>query len=138
MKGVTIVNTFQIILNNSGSKPNKIRFDQSSEFYNKSFETWLDDNDIKMYSIHNQRKSVVTERFIQTLEHKIYKYMTAVSKNVYFDVLVDIFDKCNNAYHRTGRMKPNDIKSASYAKYSVDFDAKYANFKIGDVFAVKN
>ena len=100
MKGVTIVNTFQSILNNSGSKPNKIRFDQSSEFYNKSFETWLDDNDIKMYSIHNQRKSVVTERFIQTLKHKIYKHMTAVSKNVYFDLLVDIVDKYNNIYHK--------------------------------------
>ena len=99
-KGVTIVNTFQSILNDSGSKPNKIRFDQSSEFYNKSFKTWLDDNDIKMYSIHNQRKSVVTERFIQTLKHKIYKHMTAVSKNVYFDLLVDIVDKYNNIYHK--------------------------------------
>ena len=27
--------------------------------------------------------------------------MTAVSKNVYFDVLNNIVDKCNNTYHRT-------------------------------------
>ena len=31
--------------------------------------------------------------------------MTAVSKNVYFDVLDDIVDKCNNTYHRTIDLK---------------------------------
>ena len=42
-----------------------------------------------MYSIHNEGKSVVAERFIRTLK-KIYKYMTAISKNVYIDKLDDI------------------------------------------------
>ena len=37
-KVITIVNTFQSILNNSKRKPNKIWADQGSEFYNKSFE----------------------------------------------------------------------------------------------------
>ena len=55
----------------------------------------------KMYSTHNEGKSAVAERFIRTLKNKIYKHMTAVSKNVYFDALDDIFDKYNNTYHRT-------------------------------------
>ena len=33
-----------------------------------------------MYSMHNKRKSVITERFIRTLKSKIYKYMTSTSK----------------------------------------------------------
>ena len=33
----------------------------------------LDDNDILMYSVHNQRKSVVAERFLRTLKAKICK-----------------------------------------------------------------
>ena len=33
-----------------------------------------------MYSTYNEGKSVVAERFIRTLKHKIYKHMTAVSK----------------------------------------------------------
>ena len=33
-----------------------------------------------MYSTHNERKSVVVERFITTLKNKIYKYMTSISK----------------------------------------------------------
>ena len=62
-------------------------------FYNKSFKKWLDDNDIEMYSAHNKGKFVVVERFIRTLKNEIYKHMTTISKNVYFNVLDDIVDK---------------------------------------------
>ena len=56
-----------------------------------SFKKWLQDyNDIVMYSTNNEGKSVVAERFIRTLKNKIYKYMTAISKNVYIDKLDDI------------------------------------------------
>ena len=48
-----------------------------------------------MYSIHNEGKSVVAERFIRTLKNKIYKYMTSISKNVYIDKLDDIADDHN-------------------------------------------
>ena len=63
-----------------------------SEFYNNSFKKRLKDNDIEMYSVHNEGKSVVAERFIRTLKNKTYKYMTSISKNVYIDKLDDIVD----------------------------------------------
>ena len=75
-KGVSIVNVFQKILDTSERKPNKIQVDKGSEFYNSSFKKWLKDNDIEMYSIHNEGKSVAAERFIRTLRNKIYKYIT--------------------------------------------------------------
>ena len=49
-----------------------------------------------MYSTHNEGKSVVAERFNRTLKNKIHKHMTAVSKNVHFDVLDDIVNEYNN------------------------------------------
>ena len=49
-KGITIVTAFQSILNSSKRKPSKICVDQGSEFYNSSFQKWLKDNDIEMYS----------------------------------------------------------------------------------------
>ena len=49
-----------------------------------------------MYSIHNEGKSVLAERFIRTLRNKIYKYMASVSKNVYIDKLDDIVNEYNN------------------------------------------
>ena len=57
-----------------------------------------------MYSTHNEGKSVVAERFIKTLEYKIFKHMIAVSKNVYFGVLDDIVSKYNKTFDRTIKM----------------------------------
>ena len=68
-KGISIVYAFQKILDNSGRKPNKIRVDKGSEFYNNSFKIWLKDHDIEMYSINNEGKSVFAERFIRTLKN---------------------------------------------------------------------
>ena len=62
-----------------------------------------------MYSTYNERKSVAAERFIRTLKNKIYKHMIAVSKNVYFDILNDIVDEHNNTYHKTIKMKPENV-----------------------------
>ena len=100
-KGVCIVNAFQKVLDDSNKKPNKIWVDKGGEFYNNSFKKWLQGNDIVMYSTHNERKSVVAERFIRTLKSKIYKYLTSISRNVYIDKLDDIVDECSNTYHRT-------------------------------------
>ena len=58
-------------------------------------------NNIEMYSTYNEGKSVVAERFIRTLKNKIFKHMKAISKNVYFDVLVDFVNNYNITVHRT-------------------------------------
>ena len=85
-----------------------------------------------MYSTHNEGKSVVAEKFIRTLKNKIYKHMTAISKNVYFHVLHDIVDEYNNTYHKTIKMKPIDLKSYSFAKYNEESNEKDPRFKAGD------
>ena len=69
-----------------------------------------------MYSTYNEGKSVVAERFIRTLKNKIFKHMTAVSKNVYFDVLDDVVDKYNNTFPRTIKMKSTEVTSDCYAE----------------------
>ena len=45
-----------------------------------------------MYSTFNEGKYVVAERFIRTLKNKIFKHMIPISKNVYIDVLNDVFN----------------------------------------------
>ena len=89
-KGISIVNAFNKIIKQSNRKPNKIWVDQGGEFYNNVFEKWLSDNDINMYSTYNEGTSGVAERFIRTLKNKMYKHMTATSKNKYCNVLDDV------------------------------------------------
>ena len=105
-KGISIANGFQKTLKDSNRKPNKIWVDKGSEFYNNSFTKWLKDNGIEMYSTKNGGKSVIAEKFIRTLKTKIYKYMTAISENVYIDKLDDIVKDYNNKYHTSIKMKP--------------------------------
>ena len=89
-KGESIVEGFKNILNKSGRKPNKIWVDHGSEFYNNKFKKFLKNNDIEMYSTYNEGKSVAAETFIKILKNKIYKHMTVIGKNLYFNVLDDI------------------------------------------------
>ena len=63
-KAITITNAFQKILDESNRKSNKIWVDKGSEFYNTSMKSFLQNNVIEMYSIHNEGKSVIAERFI--------------------------------------------------------------------------
>ena len=85
-----------------------------------------------MYSTHNEGKSVVAKRFIRTLENKIYKYMTSVSKNVYIDKLDDVLNEYSNTYHRTIKMKPIEVKDNTYIDYIKEVNHKDSKFKVGD------
>ena len=84
-----------------------------------------------MYSTFNEGKSVVAERFIKTLKNKIYKNMTASSRNVYVDVLDDIVNKYNTV-HKTIKMKPIDVTDYSLAEYNEESNKKDPKFKVGD------
>ena len=41
-----------------------------NQINNRPMQKWLDDNDILMYSTHNEGKSIVAERFIKDLKGK--------------------------------------------------------------------
>ena len=58
--------------------------------------------------------------------------MTSISKNVYIDELDDIVNKYNNAYHRTVKMKPVDVKDNAYIDSSKEVNDKDPKFKVGD------
>ena len=87
----------------------KYGFTKEANFTIIFFKKWLKDNEIEMYSIHNEGTSVVVERFIRTLKTKIYKYLTPISKNVYTNKLDDIVNEYNNTYHTTNEMKLVDV-----------------------------
>ena len=66
-KGITITNALKSILNESKRKPNKKWIYKGSEFYYILMKSFLQNNDLEMYSKHNEGKSVTAERFIKNL-----------------------------------------------------------------------
>ena len=64
--------------------------------------------------------------------------MTAISKNVCFDVLDDIVNKYNNTIHRTIKMKLIDIKDNTYFDSKKEVNDKDTKFKVGDHVRISN
>ena len=129
--GISNVNAFQKILDDSKRKPNKIWLDKGSEFYNNSFKKSLHDNNIVIYSTNNEGKLVFAERFIRILKNKIYKYMSSILRNVYMDKLDDIVKEYNNTYDTSIKMKPVNVKDNTYIDFKKEINDKYPKFKVG-------
>ena len=72
-KDKKVLNAFIKVVNESNRKAKKLWVDQGRQFYSNLMQECLDNNDILMYSSHNEGKSVITVRFIKTLTAKIYK-----------------------------------------------------------------
>ena len=64
---------FKKTLAESDRKLNKTRLGKGNKFRNISMncELWLQGDDIKTYSTHNEEKSVAVERFIRNLNPKL-------------------------------------------------------------------
>ena len=84
-----------------------------------------------MYSTYNEGKSVVAERFIRTLKNKLYKHIMATGKNVYYDVLDDVVNECNNTKHNTIKMRPKDVRDNKRV-YIDEHNGKNSRFKVSD------
>ena len=134
--GKSIVEAF----NSINQKPKKIWVDNGSEFYNKIFKKWLNDNNIEMYSTFNEGKAVVIERFNRTLKNKMFKYFTANGTYKYIDILSSLINEYNNKKHSSTKLSPNELyfnKKLSEDKNFMKINKKnkipiYYDFKIGD------
>ena len=100
---------------------NKIWVNQSNEFYNNTFKDILKINNIEMCSTYNEGKSVVAERFIRTRKNNIFKHMTTILKNVYFEVLDDIVDKYNSKFLLKDMLQIGKKKFLSLVKLKIQF-----------------
>ena len=57
-----------------------------------------------------------------SLLREIFKHMTGINQNIYFDVLDGIVDKYNNAVHRTIKIKAIEVTDDYYAEYNENFN----------------
>ena len=104
--------------------------DKGSKCYNRSMKSWLQDNDIEMYSTQNEGKSVVAERFIRTFKNKIYKYTASLSINVYIDKSDEIV--INNTYNSTIKIKHIDVNSSTHINFNKQNNKESPRFEVGD------
>ena len=101
------------------------------EFYNKLMSEWLENNDIFIFLINNEGKSVITERFIKTLKAKIYKKTTANDSKTYLSYLNKMIDQYNNTYHHSINKKPINADYSALTEPN-ETNSKVPKFKVND------
>ena len=129
-----ILRVFRLI----DKKPKVVQSDEGKEFLNKKFQNYLESNNIRFFTSKNRDiKCAVVERFNRTLKSKIWKHFSRSRKYRYIDVLPDIMNAYNNTYHRSIKMKPNEVNHSNVAKVRNTLYGKIAanmnfKFKVGD------
>ena len=82
------------------NRPNKIEFDQRTEFYNHHFLRLLKTYGIQHYSIYSDRKCAIVDRINRTLKTKMFRAFTARGNHRYIDILqgwlLDITIQCTD------------------------------------------
>ena len=63
--------------------------------------------------------------------------MTAISKDIYFDMLDDIVNKYNNTVHKTFKMKPIEVTSYMLNKMKIQVK-RILNLKLVTVLEFEN
>ena len=123
--------------------PNKLWSDLGKEFYNKTFEEFLNHNNIEIYSTQNApderttygSHNPVIERFNRTLKHWMYTKFTERGNRIWVDILPELIEKYNNKIHRSIGVTPieasNNPKLISETTNENNMKEKQ-RFKVGD------
>ena len=82
-------------------------------------ESWLQNNYLKIWSTHNEWKSVVVERLIGTLKNRTTSFSTSLLKNAYIDILANIANVYNNIHDSIVKMKLANVKSSTNARKTI-------------------
>ena len=106
------LNAFKKIISESNRIPKRIWVDQGKEFYNKTLDEWLKENNITRYSTFSEHKSCVVERFNMTLKSLMWKRFTALNTRKWIDMLPTLLTKYNNTKHSTIKMTPTQASVA--------------------------
>ena len=124
--------------------PQKMEFDQGTEFYNKSFLNLLKRHKIKHFSVYSDRKCAIVERFNRTLKTRMYRSFTARGSHKWVDVLDDLVNGYNNTKHSSTNFAPNDVNEQNENKVRrnlypyVEKEVKHTlpRFKIGQTVRI--
>ena len=113
-----VLEGFKSILREAVIPPKTVTFDRGSEFQNKMFNDYCNQNNIQVRTPDSSIHAAFVERFNRTLQSLLYKYMTENQTrrfiNVYdkdgnhIPVLSKLMETYNNRKHRMTGFSPNE------------------------------
>ena len=107
-RGPTVANAFEKIF--AIRVPNMLQTDRGLEFLNVTVQSVFRKHGVHHYfSLNDDIKAALIERFNRTLKSRLYRIMTHRSTNRWIDVLSDVVDSYNLSRHRSIGMAPIDV-----------------------------
>ena len=92
-----------------GTAPHSIETDRGKEFYNKTFQQFLEKEGIHHFSTEGDAKASVVERFNRTLKTRMYRYFMSANTLRYEDVLQSLVRRYNATKHGSIGLPPQDV-----------------------------
>ena len=111
-----------------GRMPQNLWVDEGKEFYNKTFQSFLNKNKINMYHTFNEGKAVVIERFNRSLKRIMWKYFTANNTYTYLNDLPKMLEQYNNTKHSSINMTP--IQASKQSNKGTVYFNLYGDLKV--------
>lgn len=138
-RGPTLADAFEKIF--ADTKPNLLQTDRGAEFLNGHVQDVFKRYNVHHYwSMNDDIKAAVVERFNRTLKTRMYRYFTAKHTNRWVDVLQALIDSYNKSFHRTIGRAPNDVTADNEQEiaermYPPKVVPKY-KFQLGDTVRI--
>lgn len=135
--GKCVTEAMREIITKNKKQPKNIHSDRGKEFFNKDFKNLMDEKKINHYNTFTDMKASICERFNRTLKSKMWKMFSMHGNYKWTQYLDELITSYNNTYHRTIKMKPNEVtqkveKKLLKSVYNNPKIFKMGKFKLGD------
>ena len=90
----------------SKRKPNLLESDRGKEFYNKTFQDFLNKENIKFFSRNSSNEAVFVERFNRTIRDLLKRPGFEKSDGNWIDILQTITKQYKNRIHSSTKLTP--------------------------------
>lgn len=105
-----VLNAFKSILSEAEKIPHTLVSDRGKEMTNKIFLDFCRKNKIIYFHNYTSVHAPLVERFNQTFQKKLYKFLSHNETRRYIDNLQDFVDSYNESEHSTIEMTPNEAE----------------------------
>lgn len=131
------------IINESKRKPWRLCTDRGKEFTGKTFQEFLEAQDIQYFNPDNPDfKASMAERMMSTIKKRLWRHFYRLKTSRYIEVLPKIINSINNSVNRVTGMKPSEVNKQNqhelwnklYKKPIVQ--KKTPKFAIGDMVRI--
>jgi hypothetical protein len=130
----------KVLQDSAPRRPANIQSDLGREFYNKKFQSLMEEYEINHYSTYTHLKATIVERLNRTLKTWMWKRFSEQGNYKWLKLLPELVDRYNSKVHRTIKMRPKSVRKTHEKKLVSLLNARTVvtkpKFSVNDVVRI--